>query len=114
MSVEENQISSVRHVDFRRRADGEPPDNEGMEARLDKLEAIAEKTGERLANIERDLAVMKVEATSFKAEAFRAFATKEDLHRELNGMTWKLGVAIILAQLLPAIPAMLRAFKLIA
>ncbi len=99
---------------FENDSGGEPPDNGAMDARITKLEAIAEKTGERLANIERDLAIMKGETTSFKAEAFRAFATKEDLHRELNGMTWKLGVAIILAQLLPAIPAMLRAFKLIA
>lgn len=74
-----------------------------MEARLAKLEGLAEKTGDRLTNIERDLAVLK--ATS---------ATKEDLHREMHSTTWKLVGAIVLAQLLPALPSMLRAFKLIA
>lgn len=76
------------------------------EKRIERMEALAEKTGERLANIERDLAVLRAESTRY--------ATKEDLHRELHGTTWKLVGAIILAQLLPAIPAMLRAFKLIA
>ncbi|KRC20184.1 hypothetical protein ASE28_28250 [Acidovorax sp. Root219] len=41
------------------RGDGEPPDNGGMEARVAKLEALAEKTGERLAAIEKDTALIK-------------------------------------------------------
>lgn len=86
---------------------GAPPEPPDMtEARIAKLEAIAEKTGERLGNIERDIAVMRSESTRY--------ATKEDLHRELHGQTMKLGAAIILAQLLPAIPAFLRALHLVA
>ncbi|QHI96573.1 hypothetical protein GT347_00305 [Xylophilus rhododendri] len=50
-----------------------------MEPRIKKLEDLAEKTGERLATIEKDLSIVK--ATS---------ATKEDLHREINTQTWKL------------------------
>ncbi|WP_343625406.1 hypothetical protein [Roseateles puraquae] len=74
-------------------------DDGGMEVRVSKLEALAEKTGERLVAIERDLAVIKATGVS-----------KEDLHKELHATTWKLVVAIVLAQLLPALPTMLKAF----
>lgn len=81
----------------------DPPNGGGddgdMLERIKRLEGIVEKTGERLGNIERDVAVMK--ATG---------ATKEDLHKELHSTTWKLVVAIVLAQLLPALPGMLKAF----
>ena len=58
-----------------------PPDppNDDMQARVAKLESLAEKTGERLYAIERDLAVLKANA-----------ATKEDLHKAINDQTWKL------------------------
>jgi hypothetical protein len=56
-----------------------------MEARVVKLESIAEKTAERLASLEKDVAVIKSN-----------YATKEDvrglaveLHKALNNQTWK-------------------------
>ena len=69
------------------RSDGPPIDRGGgggddggdMEARVEKLEKIAERTGERLTAIERDIAVMRGN-----------YATKEDLHKAINDQTWKL------------------------
>ncbi|WEF34895.1 hypothetical protein [Pseudoduganella chitinolytica] len=58
---------------------GGPPHDDDMEERVKKLEATAEKTLERLVAIERDVAVMRGN-----------YATKEDLHREINAQTWKL------------------------
>lgn len=63
---------------------GEPPDNQGMEARVAKLEALAEKTGERLAAIERDVAVVRSN-----------YATKEDIHKEAHTQTWRIIGAMI-------------------
>lgn len=91
-----NVVGEITPVVDRRGGGGDDGD---MEARVTKLEALAEKMGERLSNIERDVAVMK--ATG---------ATKEDLHKELHATTWKLVGAIVLAQLLPALPTMLKAF----
>lgn len=82
---------------------GSPPtDPPDMEPRVAKLEALAEKTGERLAGIERDLAIMKTE--------LHACATKEDMAKlevrvmAANNKTimWVVS-AIFLAQLLPSI-----------
>jgi len=50
-----------------------------MEKRVEKLEQLAEKTSDRLITIERDVAVMRAN-----------YATKEDLHKEINAQTWKL------------------------
>jgi hypothetical protein len=57
---------------------GKPPDDGGMEARISKLEGLAEKTIDRLTSLERDVAVI-----------LSNYATKEDLHKELNSQTWK-------------------------
>ena len=46
-----------------------------METRISDLEVFAVDARDRLARIETRL---------------DTFATKEDLHRELNGMTWRL------------------------
>ncbi|MBK6853256.1 MAG: hypothetical protein IPG93_17155 [Burkholderiales bacterium] len=63
-----------------------------MQARVAKLESLAEKTGERLNAIERDLAVIKSN-----------YATKADLAEGNNRIImWVVG-AIFLAQLLPAV-----------
>lgn len=70
---------------------GEPPDNGDMEARIAKLESLAEKTSERLAAIEKDVSVIKSN-----------YATKEDLARlnadvfkAMNDQTWKIIGAMI-------------------
>lgn len=61
--------------------DGEPPDDGGMEARVQKLELIAEKTSERLGAIEKDVAVLLSRSDGF--------ATKADLHQAIDAQTWK-------------------------
>lgn len=78
-------------------------DNGGMDARLTKLEDLAEKTGERLVSIEKDMAILKADLGSFKSEAFRAFATKADLSEAKNSIIMWVVSAILLAQLLPAL-----------
>ena len=50
-----------------------------MEARVTALENFAVETRDRLTRIETRL---------------DTFATKEDLHRELHAMTWKLFTAV--------------------
>lgn len=70
----------------------EPPDNGDMEARIAKLEALAEKTGDRLTSIERDVAVIKSN-----------YSTKADVAEAKNGVIMWVVSAILLAQLLPAI-----------
>ena len=65
---------------------GEPPDNGDMEARVAKLESLAEKTSERLIRIEA------------KQDDFaKHYATKEDLallkadvYKAMNEQTWKI------------------------
>lgn len=53
------------------RPGGEPPDNGGMETRVIKLEALAEKTVERLAAIDTRLICIETKMDQF--------ATKEDV-----------------------------------
>ena len=65
---------------------GQLPDNEDMDARVTKLEALAEKTGERLVVIERDVAVIK----SNCATREDLQAAKADLHKAMNDQTWKI------------------------
>lgn len=74
---------------------GEPPDNGDMEARVAKLESIAEKTGERLAAIDNRLTKLETRADSF--------ATKADVAEAKNSIIMWVVTAILLAQLLPAI-----------
>lgn len=69
---------------------GEPPDDGRMDARVAKLETIAEKTAERLSTLERDVAVIRSN-----------YATKADVTDSTNKIImWVVG-AIFLAQLLP-------------
>lgn len=82
----------------------DPPDD--METRVAKLEALAEKTGERLESISTRLTVLETRAGTF--------ATKEDLARIEGSLLAKIAEsknsiimwvvsAILLAQLLPAV-----------
>ena len=87
----QNRVIDLRPVDRQLRGDGEPPDNDGMEHRIAKLETLAEKTSERLAAIEKDVSVIKSN-----------YATKEDLARlnadvfkAMNDQTWKIIGAMI-------------------
>jgi len=76
-------------------------DNGDMETRVARLEDLAAKTGERLARIETDLAVMKAQAAHY--------ATKADVaDAKAAIIMWVVG-AIFLAQLLPPFIAWLRA-----
>lgn len=101
-------------VEFRRRIDslersldrvvppkdgGPPPPPTDMEARVAKLEALAEKTGERLIAI--DLRLAKIEGK--QDEFSKHYATKADLTEAKNSIIMWVVSAILLAQVLPAI-----------
>lgn len=60
----------------------EPPDNSDMLERIERLEKLAEKTGERLSAIETKLTKLETRADDF--------ATKSDLYKAINEQTWKL------------------------
>lgn len=63
-----------------------------MDQRVAKLEALAEKTGERLGVLERDIAVIKSN-----------YATKEDVANAKNSIIMWVVSAILLAQVLPVL-----------
>lgn len=63
-----------------------------MEARIGKLEALAEKAVERLGTLERDVAVIKSN-----------YATKGNISDAKNSIVMWVVSAILLAQLLPAL-----------
>lgn len=71
---------------------GGPPHNGDMEARVAKLESLAEKTSEKLTALEKDLAVVKSN-----------YATKADIAEAKNSIIMWVVSAVLLAQLLPAI-----------
>lgn len=71
---------------------GGPPHDGDMEARVAKLEHIAEKTSERLNALERDVAVIKSN-----------YSTKADVSEAKNSIIMWVVSAILLAQLLPSI-----------
>ena len=81
----------------------EPPDNGDMEARIAKLEALAEKTGERLAAI--DVKLAKIETRM--DEGFKNFSTTDGMKAAVaeakNSIIMWVVSAILLAQLLPAL-----------
>lgn len=83
----------------------QPPGPPDMDARISKLEALTEKTGERLHSI--DIRLTKIETKMDQ------FSTKEDMHKEFGSLTWKLIGVIVFAQLIPAIPGVLKALHLI-
>ena len=82
---------------------GEPPDNGGMEQRVAKLEALAEKTNDRLVAIERDVSIIKSNyATKEDVAALRG-EMKAAVAEAKNSIIMWVVSAILLAQLLPSI-----------
>ena len=82
---------NLKSVKRQLRTDKEPPNNGEMQARIAKLESLAEKTSERLIRIEA------------KQDDFaKHYATKEDLallkadvYKAMNEQTWKIIGAMI-------------------
>ena len=70
-----------------------------METRVAKLEAIAEKTSERLAQV--DVRLTRIEAK--QDEFSKHYATKADLTEAKNSIIMWVVSAVLLAQVLPAI-----------
>lgn len=61
-----------------------------MEARVSKLETIAETTRDRLTGVETRLAVIE-QAMATKADLIgEAVSIRAELHKEINAQTWKL------------------------
>ena len=68
---------------------GAPPYDGDMEARVAKLEALAEKTGERLGAI--DVRLERIETKVDQLATKEALAlTRADLHKTINDQTWKI------------------------
>lgn len=88
------------------RPGGEPPDNAGMEARVAKLETLAEKTGERLSAIETRLTRIDVKldqhSTKEELAALRG-DMKASIAEAKNSIIMWVVSAVLLAQVLPAI-----------
>ena len=103
----QNRVIDLRPVDRQLRGDGEPPDNDGMEHRIAKLETLAEKTSERLGAIEKDVSVIKSNyATKEDLALLKADMQKSlgDLQKTINDQTWKLiGTVVTLSTLLSGI-----------
>lgn len=70
-----------------------------MEARVSKLEALVEKTGERLGAIETRLTKIELLMDGFT----KHYATKADLAEAKSSIIMWVVSAILLAQLLPPI-----------
>lgn len=82
---------------------GEPPDNGDMEQRVAKLEALAEKTSERLTAIEKDVAVIKSNyATKEDVAALRGDMKAAVAEAKNSIIMWVVS-AILLAQVLPSL-----------
>lgn len=90
----------------------EPPSGGGggptLETRVAKLETLAEKTGERLGAIERDVAVLRTQSAHYATKEDIA-ALRGDVYKIVNEQTWKIitwttgiGTALIAATYLIA------------
>jgi hypothetical protein len=78
---------------------GEPPDDGGMDARVTKLETLAEKTEKDLTDIRLDL----VKVNGKMEEFSKYYATKADVMDAKNSIIMWVVSAILLAQLLPSL-----------
>lgn len=71
---------------------GEPPYDDDMEKRVEKLEELAAKTMDRLTDLERDVAIIKSN-----------YATKADLSEAKNSIIKWVVTAVLFAQVLPGL-----------
>ena len=83
-----------------------PPEPPDMEARVAKLEALAEKAGERLVAIEKDVALIRQKQDEFTQH----YATKADLTEAKNSIIVWVVAAVFLAQLLPVVGGLVKQF----
>lgn len=97
--TERKRLDTLERIQESLHKGGEPPYDGGMEARVAKLENIAEKTGERLNSIEKNILVITEKLNSITTH----YATKSDLSDAKNSIIMWVVSAIFLAQLLPAI-----------
>lgn len=89
---------------------GNPPYDGEMEKRVAKLEALAEKTGERLAALEKDLAIIKSNYATREDVAGLRGDMKTSIAEAKNSIImWVVG-AIFLAQLLPVVAGLVKHF----
>lgn len=65
---------------------GGPPDGGNTGVRLGRVEEKLSAVEERLTSVERRLAPVETGVAVIQAN----YATKEDLHREMNAQTWEL------------------------
>lgn len=97
-------VIDLSPVNRQLRGTGGPPDNRDMEQRVAKLEALADRTAERLGAIEKELALVRHKQDEFA----RHYASKADLTEAKNSIIlWVVG-AVFLAQLLPALAGLLK------
>lgn len=82
---------------------GSGGDNGAMEARVAKLEAIAEKTGEQLRALDKDLGIIKSNYATKEDVATARGEMKAAIAEAKNSIIMWVVSAILLAQLLPAL-----------
>ncbi len=75
-----------------------------MDSRVTKLEALAEKTGDRLGAIENRLARIETKQDEF----IKHYATRADLTDAKNSIIVWVVAAVFLAQLLPVVAGLIK------
>lgn len=81
-----------------------------MDQRVAKLEALAEKTGERLAALDRDLAVIKSNYATREDVAALRGEMKAAVAEAKNSIILWVVAAVFLAQLLPVVAGLVKHF----
>ena len=90
------------------RGKGGPPDNTDMEQRVTQLEALADKTGERLAALDRGLAVIGSNYATREDVAALRGEMKAAVAEAKNSIILWVVAAVFLAQLLPVVAGMVK------
>lgn len=98
-TINEAKTSSdgVRKVDN----GGGPPHNGDMEARVQKLENLAEATRDKLASVDTRIAVMDQRIQGIESSMKTSMATKADVAEAKNSIIMWVVSAVLLAQVLP-------------